>query len=101
MSSNIETLAPVQAVATASDSVADNISRDPRRVLDYLLTEMVKADGSDLVVKEGAPPLFRVHGDLIPIQFPRLTAEQVQTLVYSIVTDKQRVSFEKGLELDL
>jgi twitching motility protein PilT len=54
-----------------------------------------------MVLKEGAPPLFRVHGDLLPTQFPRLTAEQVQILVYSIVSERQREAFEKLLELDL
>lgn len=101
MSNNAIAPAGNQPAVVTTESATEAMMRDPRHTLDYLLTEMVKADGSDLVLKEGAPPLFRVHGDLLPTQFPRLTAEQVQTLVYSITTERQRDAFEKMLELDL
>lgn len=101
MSNTTQITPAAQPAVITQEAASEAMMRDPRRTLDYLLTEMVKADGSDLVLKEGAPPLFRVHGDLLPTQFPRLTADQVEKLVYSIVTDKQRIAFEKGLELDL
>ena len=101
MSNNAQLAPSEQPAVVSNESATEAMMRNPRHTLDYLLTEMVKAAGSDLVLKEGAPPLFRVHGDLLPTQFPRLTAENVQALCYSIVTDKQKATFEKGLELDL
>lgn len=101
MSNNAQLAPPEQPALVAAESPTEAMMREPRRTLDYLLTEMVKAAGSDMVLKEGAPPLFRIHGDLLPTQFPRLTAENVQALCYSIVSDKQKAAFEKGLELDL
>jgi twitching motility protein PilT len=101
MSNNEQPAVTKQPAVVVHETASNAIMQNPRQTLDYLLTEMVKVDGSDLVLKEGATPLFRVHGDLLPTQFPRLTAEQVQTLVYSIVSEKQREVFERMLELDL
>ncbi|HEY3414694.1 MAG TPA: type IV pilus twitching motility protein PilT [Armatimonadota bacterium] len=101
MSNNVQLAPAEQPAVVTTESVSETMMRNPRQTLDYLLTEMVKASGSDMVLKEGAPPLFRIHGDLFPTQFPRLTADNVQTLCYSIVTDRQKESFEKGLELDV
>jgi twitching motility protein PilT len=75
--------------------------QNPRQTLDHILTDMVRLGGSDVILKEAAPPLFRIHGDLLPTQYPRLSAEQAQTLCYSIISDRQQESFEKNLELDL
>jgi len=75
--------------------------RNPRETLNHVLTDMVKLGGSDVILKEGAPPLFRLHGDLLPTEYPKMTAEQAQTLCYSIITDRQREAFDKNLELDL
>jgi twitching motility protein PilT len=101
MSNNAIAPAGNQPAVVTNETASEAMMRNPQQTLDYLLTEMVRAGGSDMVLKEGAPPLFRVHGDLLPTQFPRLTAEQVQILVYSIVSERQREAFEKLLELDL
>jgi twitching motility protein PilT len=69
--------------------------------VDQLLMEVVRRNGSDLVLKADNHPLFRIYGDLIPYeQVPRLTGAQVKELVYSILDQKKRQAFERDLELD-
>jgi len=67
-----------------------------------LLREIKQRDGSDLVLKAGSRPLFRIYGDLLPVDSHPdvLSADAVQALVFSLLTPQQREAFERELELD-
>ena len=65
-----------------------------------LLTAIIKFDGSDLVLKADSPPLFRVYGDLIPLEAEALNHDTVATLIESLLTPKQSETFHRDLELD-
>jgi twitching motility protein PilT len=65
-----------------------------------LLAAIVKFDGSDLVLKADAPPLFRVYGDLIPIEAEALNHNTVAQLIESLLTPAQSEAFHRDLELD-
>ena len=65
-----------------------------------LLVAMSEHDASDLHLTVGAPPILRVHGHLVPLDYPRLTEENVTDLAYSIITSEQKERFEANLELD-
>ncbi|HSK21861.1 MAG TPA: PilT/PilU family type 4a pilus ATPase [Egicoccus sp.] len=70
--------------------------------LDELLLALVDRGGSDLHLTVGIPPTIRVHGDLTPMdEFPVCTPDELQKLLYSIMTQKQRGQFENELELDM
>ncbi len=70
--------------------------------LDDILREMVQQDGSDLHIRVGEPPFFRIHGDLVRItKFPILSQEDAKELLYSILSEERQKKFEKTLELDL
>jgi len=69
--------------------------------LDTLLRELVANEGSDLHVKAGEPPVFRIHGDLKRTDFPVLTEEDTRNLVYSITNEERRARFEQMMELDM
>jgi twitching motility protein PilT len=98
-----ETLTPVAAPTPAAPEAltAEAMVREPRRTLDWLLTTLVRSGGSDMVLKEGAPPLYRIHGDLLRTQYPVLSADDVRTILFSIISPKQQETFQKNLELDL
>ncbi len=67
-----------------------------------LLDEVLKQDASDLHLTAGAAPMLRIHGSLRPLPgFPHLGPEQVQQIVYAILTQRQRERLEEELELDL
>jgi twitching motility protein PilT len=55
---------------------------------------------SDLHLKVGQPPIVRVSGRLIRSDFDPLTRDEVQRLVFSILTPEQRKTLEQTYELD-
>ncbi|MDW8368333.1 MAG: hypothetical protein RMK49_21015, partial [Abditibacteriales bacterium] len=79
----VDTLARWQAGTSASFNVptcqrANVPTLSMNITVDQLLTEMVRRDGSDLILKADNHPLFRIYGDLVPYeQVPRLTGRQV------------------------
>lgn len=68
--------------------------------LDSLLKYTVRVEASDLLLKVGSPPFIRLHGDIVPLNLPPLTPQQVKDLSYSILTPEQIEKFEKEWELD-
>jgi len=69
--------------------------------LDDLLIECVQRDASDMHIKSGSPPLIRIYGDLIPIDYPPLSVREAREIIYSILTEEQIRTFEHDLGLDL
>ena len=70
--------------------------------LNKVLTELLHRGGSDLHLTNGLPPMIRVHGELeaLPDQ-PVLDPDQLQKVLYGMLTQKQREVFENELELDV
>lgn len=68
--------------------------------LSGLLGTTVEMDGSDLHISPGTPPRVRIHGQVVCLSQPSLTADQTKRLAYSVMTDKQKFRFEEDLELD-
>ena len=69
--------------------------------LEELLQRLVEKKGSDLHITAGSPPRLRVDGQLAPVEGDKLTPEDTQNLVYSILNSDQIARFEANLELDL
>jgi twitching motility protein PilT len=57
---------------------------------------------SDLHLTNGLPPMLRIDGDVSPIEgFAAMGPEDLQRVVYGMLSQKQREKFEENLELDL
>jgi twitching motility protein PilT len=70
--------------------------------LDEILGELIDRGGSDLHLTAGVPPTVRVHGELEHLtDYPKLTPNELQKMIYGILTQRQREVFENDLELDL
>ncbi|NUP99650.1 MAG: type IV pilus twitching motility protein PilT [Armatimonadetes bacterium] len=69
--------------------------------LNQLLTEMVSIDGSDLHLRAGEPPIYRVHGHLTRQKYPLLTSDVIRAMCVGIMNEEQRYRFEENLEIDL
>ena len=69
--------------------------------LHQLLKTLVERGGSDLHITTNSPPMIRVHGDILALDYPPLTVPETKQLCYSILTDVQKHRFEENLELDL
>lgn len=68
--------------------------------LTELLGIAVKNHASDLHLSAGMPPMIRVDGDVQQLDFPDLDHQATQSLVYEIMSERQRHEFEENLELD-
>ncbi|MCB0357354.1 MAG: PilT/PilU family type 4a pilus ATPase, partial [Bdellovibrionales bacterium] len=69
--------------------------------IDELFRIMVEKGASDLHLSAGAPPLLRLHGDMVAIDGqPTYDNAQIQELVFEIVSEKQKRSFVENWELD-
>ena len=65
-----------------------------------LLAFGVEQDASDCHLSSGEPPMLRIHGDLKKLDHPTLTKEEVHAMVYDIMNDAQRKTFEEHHEID-
>lgn len=69
-------------------------------MIEDLMEEVVERGGSDLHVSAGLPPYIRINGKLIATEYPPLTAEQCQRLIFSMLNNTQRKTLEQTWELD-
>ncbi len=77
-------------------------ARDAKRGLNKILKVAVKGGASDIHIKAGLPPVFRVDGSLMPLRdSKRLSPEEIGQMAAAIMTKYQREQFERDLDLDL
>jgi len=70
--------------------------------LQQLLHSMVEKKASDVHLKTGAPPLFRIDGDLTPQSDTPLTLDEMKAVAASLMDEKQqKLYFEDRREVDL
>ena len=65
-----------------------------------LLKISVERDASDLHITTFIPPRIRIDGKLISLDYPPLTPTETKGLIYSLLSDKQKKTFEDQWELD-
>jgi twitching motility protein PilT len=65
-----------------------------------LLAYTKKNNASDLHLSPDCPPCVRLNGEMQSFTDEILTAEQIKSMVYSIMTDAQRSYFEREYEID-
>jgi twitching motility protein PilT len=73
---------------------------DARLKLQQLLKAMVEKGASDLHITAGAPPFLRIDGQVLQVKLPPLSPEETKELCYSLITEEQKIQFEKTNELD-
>ncbi len=69
--------------------------------LDVILEELVLREGSDLHLRYGMPPMFRVAGQLQPTEYPVFDDSDLEELVHGLMNPVQKKHFEEMLELDM
>jgi twitching motility protein PilT len=65
-----------------------------------LLTFAMQSKASDVHLSSGEPPIIRIDGDMKRLDHPVLSRDEVHAMVYDILNDSRRKSFEEQLELD-
>src|SRR5438045_6357063 len=72
------------------------------QILDRVLAAARQLGASDVHLKAGLPPIFRIKGDLRTLRdVPALPREQIAELALHMMNDRQRADFEQSLDLDL
>ena len=65
-----------------------------------LLTFAVQNRASDIHISAGESPMVRIDGDVKRIKAPELSPEETQALLYDIMGDSQRKTFEATNDVD-
>jgi len=70
--------------------------------IEEFLNEVVKLEGSDLHLKADESPIVRVQGNLKRLEeYKPFSSEDIQNIIFEVMTDEQRERFKKEWELDI
>ena len=69
--------------------------------LDDLLRQMKQQGASDLHLTSGSAPYMRINGDMVKLNYRNVTADTCQSLIFEILTEKQKELFTEDWDLDL
>ncbi len=69
--------------------------------LDVLLEELVLREGSDLHLRYNEPPIIRVAGKLQKMEQPVLGDDDLEELIYGLITPAHKKQFQKAMEFDM
>jgi twitching motility protein PilT len=79
-------------------------ARDPekaKQAMETLLRMLVSESGSDLHLRVGEPPILRKHGEMQRLEAEgRLTNEEMESLIYSIMPDRNKKEFDTHFDTD-
>jgi twitching motility protein PilT len=71
-------------------------------ILDRVLQAARQLGASDVHLKAGLPPIFRIKGDLRTVRdVPPLTRDVLQTFAIGIMNDRQRDIYDRSWDVDL
>ncbi|MDD5365981.1 MAG: PilT/PilU family type 4a pilus ATPase [Gallionellaceae bacterium] len=63
-----------------------------------LLKLLVEKEGSDLFITVGAPPSFKIFGEMTPVGNKPVSREQCEEIVSAVMNEKQRAEFRETKE---
>ena len=95
---SIQQAAPMGGQAAPARHAADLAAA--RAGLDELFRLLVASGASDLHLRTGEPPMLRHHGELARQSLPALTADQLDTMLVSIMTAKEIGEFREAGDTD-
>jgi twitching motility protein PilT len=68
--------------------------------IDDLLRMAIERRASDLHLSVGLPPMMRIDGSLVKMEFDALPPSEIQRLIYDVLSNPQIQQFESTHELD-
>jgi twitching motility protein PilT len=68
--------------------------------MDVLFRKLVQSGASDLHLRSNEPPMLRVHGELRREEQPPLSAERLESMLFSIMTPKELGEFRETGDTD-
>lgn len=68
--------------------------------IDALFNMMKEQGASDLHLSTGNPPIFRQRGEMVRLNFKPLGHDELKTILFEILTEKQQAAFNETKDLD-
>ncbi|NTV50172.1 MAG: type IV pilus twitching motility protein PilT [Geobacteraceae bacterium] len=68
--------------------------------IDALFNMMQEQGASDLHLSTGNPPIFRQRGDMVRLNFKSLGHDELKTILFEILSEKQQAHFNETKDLD-
>jgi len=68
--------------------------------INELLAFSCKNNASDLHITSNQAPMLRINGEMVTVRVNALSSDEVTQMLYSIMTEKQRVEYEQEYEVD-
>ncbi len=95
----------IQSTGYGTETLRFSAGKPPRiiraeRNLTSLLELLVGWNGQDLHLSSGAIPSIRLDGEIRRLDLPALKPNEVEEMVYGILTPEQKRIFQENLELD-
>jgi twitching motility protein PilT len=66
-----------------------------------LLQQAISQNATDIHLVVDRPPVFRIHGELTKSDLPILKSEDIENLLFNMMTDMQRKAFLENQDIDL
>jgi twitching motility protein PilT len=72
------------------------------QLLERVLTAARQLGASDVHLKAGLPPIFRIKGELRTVRdVPAMAREALSAFAFQLMNDRQRAEFENSMDVDL
>lgn len=68
--------------------------------LRQIIQQLNKEAGSDLLLSAGVPPSIKKNNEIVRLNMPYLTPEQVRTFAYELMTEEQKGEFAVSNDID-
>ena len=68
--------------------------------IEELLNVAAEHNASDVHITVGVPPKMRVNGDLLDMDYPRLTPDDAENIIMSILDKRRKATFDEKGEVD-
>ena len=68
--------------------------------IEELLRRTVESKASDLHLSVGAPPMTRLHGEMLRLPYPELTRDALRAMLLTLLTGEQQNRYEATHDLD-
>ncbi len=92
---------PVVSPADSDETISgSNTTTNANLTIEKLLAEAINRSASDLHISVGYPPILRLDGVLVDMEEKVLAPEDVEQLIFSVLSDEKKELLEVNREID-
>jgi twitching motility protein PilT len=99
-STESDTHLAIQVPAPAAPPRITQLNSNSQIDMKYLVKALVKYHASDLHLKVGRPPLFRINGKLISSKMADMKQSEAEAIILGVLSEKQMAELEIKRQID-